>query len=409
MRTVSNKFFRLIKSIVTIQPFNRKRYWLITPLFLFFISTGYSQGSVSVISQPVIHQNRFADSVSDRIKDSLRIELLHAKLDDPVTERQYLTRLLKEEQGITAYKPKKHGQKFYYRLAVAFTKLRMYSLAMKCYFKTLTIENTVDTVKYSPLLTASVDGKQLMADNFSRQRDSLAVEDSVATGIMNIHNADINLVNKDSTSYNGDAEIESPRVKAVDIINPFEDGKKAAAYALLIHVRQPLSGKPKVHVLNNVGHTFITLIKYNTDSTIVSRSFGFYPKKNFILAATPLFPSSKSTFKDDALHSWDEISGIFISKRRFNRMLAIVKKYDHKKYQLSHTNCTDFGLEMAAEAGITITDTEGKWLLGHGNNPAYTGQAMLEGKISATSDTYSGRLLVVDDLVNTKKTMRYHK
>ena len=391
------------------QPFNRKRLLLLTPLFLLIFNVSGALAQSQVLRQPVIHQTRIADTVADRIKDSLRIELLHAKLDDPVTERQYLTRLLKEEQGVTVFKAKKHGQKFYYRLAVAFTKLRLYSLAMKCYFKTLTIENTFDTVKYNPLVTASVDSKQLITNNFSRQRDSLAIEDSVATGIMDIHSADISLINKDSTSYNGDAEIESTRIKANEIINPFEDGKKAAAYALMIHVRQPLSGKPKVHVLNNVGHTFITLIKYNTDSTIVSRSFGFYPKKNFILAATPLFPTSRSTFKDDALHSWDEISGIFISKRRFNRMLAIVKKYDHKKYQLSHTNCTDFGLEMAAEAGITITDTESKWLLGHGNSPARTGQSMLEGKITASSDTYSGQLLIVDDLVNTKKTMRYHK
>jgi len=391
------------------QLLNRKRYWLFTSLFLLLFSTSYSQGSTSILPEPVIHQNRFSDSVSDRIKDSLRIELLHAKLDDPVTERQYLTRLLKEEQAVTVFKAKKHGQKFYYRLAIAFTKLRLYSLAMKCYFKTLTIENTVDTLKYRPLVTASVDGKQLMAVNFSRQKDSSAVEDSVATGIMNIHTTDISLINRDSTSYNGDAEIKSTPIEASDIINPFEDGKKAAAYALLIHVRQPVSGKRRVYVLNNVGHTFITLIKYNKDSTIVSRSFGFYPKKNFPLAATPLFPSSPSTFKDDGLHSWDEISGTFISKRRFNRMLAIVKKYDHKKYQLSHTNCTDFGLEMAAEAGISVTDTQGKWPLGHGNNPACMGQSMLEGKVTATSDTYSGKLLVVDDLVNTKTTTHYHK
>ncbi|MEO6976808.1 MAG: hypothetical protein ABI113_00455, partial [Mucilaginibacter sp.] len=273
MHNTTINYTRLLKPIVITQRFNRKRYWLLTPLLLLLFNTGYSQNSTSVLPQPVIHQNRFSDSVSDRIKDSLHIELLHAKLDDPVTERQYLTRLLKDEQGVTVFKAKKHGQKFYYRLAMAFTKLRLYSLAMKCYFKTLTIENTIDTAKYTPLVTASVDSKQLMAVNFTRQRDSLTVEDSVATGIMNIRNADINLINKDSTSYNGDAEIKSTPITAGDIVNPFEDGKKAAAYALLIHVRQPVSGKRKVYVLNNVGHTFITLIKYNTDSTIISRSF----------------------------------------------------------------------------------------------------------------------------------------
>jgi hypothetical protein len=401
-------FHRLIRSTPLNQSFNRKRYWLFTPLLLLLLNTAYAQDSIRVLQQPVIHENRFSDSVAERIKDSLKLELQHAKLSDPVTERRYLTSLLNEEQATVDNHHKKRGQKFYYKLAVAFTKLRLYPLAMKCYFKTLTIENKSDTLKYAPMVTASVDGRQLMADNFNHQRDSV-IGDSVTEQIMSIHNADISLVNKDSTSYNGDVEIKSIPVIGDQVINPFEDGKQAAAYAMMIHVRQPVSGKRKVYVLNNVGHTFITLIKYNTDSTIVSRSFGFYPKKSFPLAATPLFPSSPSTFKDDARHSWDEVSGTFISRRRFNRMLAIIKKYDHKKYQLSHTNCTDFGLEMAEQAGITITNTQGKWPLGKGNNPACAGQSMLEGKITASNDTYSGKLLVVDDLVNTKTLTHYHK
>jgi hypothetical protein len=409
MHNFTISFNQLIRSIALNKPFNRKRYWLLTPLFLLVFNTGYSQVNSSLLQPPVIHENRFSDSVAERIKDSLKLELQHAKLNDPVNERQYLTTLLKEEQATVGSQHKKRGQKFYYKLAVAFTKLRLYPLAMKCYFKTLAIENKPDTLKYAPLVTASVDGRESMVDNFKHQRDSLVYEDSLTTSIMVIHNSDITLVNKDSTSYNGDAEIKSTPIEGSQIINPFDDGKKAVAYALMVHVRQPVSGKRKVYVLNNVGHTFITLIKYNADSTNVSRSFGFYPKKGFPLAATPLFPSSPSTFKDDARHSWDEVSGTFISRKSFNRILTIVKKYDHKKYQLSHTNCTDFGLELAAEAGITITDTQGKWPLGKGNNPACMGQSMLEGKITASNDTYNGKLLVVDDLVNTKTLTHYHK
>lgn len=382
-----------------------KQVWPVVLLLLFFLSSA----SAASFQEPVIHKNHLADSVSDRIKDSLKVELVHAKTNDPVTERKYLSSLLQDEQANLTVRPKKHGQKFYYRLAVAFTRLRLYSLAMKCYFKTLAIENKVDTAKYTPLVTASVDGRELVADNLRHQMDSLTIADSVTTAVMSIHNADIGLINRDSTAYNGDAEIKSPMMSANEILNPFDDGKRAAAYAIMIHVRQPVSGKRKVYVLNNVGHTFITLIKYNIDSSIVSRSFGFYPKKNSPLAATPLFPSSPSTFKNDSLHSWDEISGTFISKKRFNRMLAIVQKYDHKKYQLSHTNCTDFGIEMAAEAGIFVSDSQGKWPLGQGNNPACFGQSILEGKITASNDTYNGKLLVVDDLVNTKTTMHYHK
>jgi hypothetical protein len=401
-----------IKSSSINHSFSRKRYWLLSCLFLLLLNTGPANAASPLFQEPVIHQNRLRDSIAERIKDSLKVELRHARFNDPVAERLYLTNLLKEEQPGTAVKPKKHGQKFYYRLAVAFTKLRLYSLAMKCYFKTLIVENKPDTINNTPLVTASVDARQSMADNFNHQKDSLVITDSITTAIMSIHNTDIGQINSDSTSYNGDAEIKSPLVTANQILNPFNDGKKAAAYALLIHVRQPVSGKRRVYVLNNVGHTFITLIKYNTDSTIVSRSFGFYPKKNFPLAATPLFPSSQSTFKNDSLHSWDEISGTFIPKRRFNRMLAIVKKFDHKKYQLSHNNCTDFGIEMAAEAGIVVANTQGKWPLGKGNNPACMGQSMLEGNVTASNDSndsYGGKLLVVDDLVNTKTTMHYHK
>ncbi|MGN6397742.1 MAG: hypothetical protein ACTHMI_19375 [Mucilaginibacter sp.] len=384
---------------------NCKPVWLT----IFFLSLLLSRADAASLQEPVIHKNHLTDSIAERIKDSLKVELVHAKMDDPVMERKYLSSLLQDEHSNTAVKAKKHGQKFYYRLAVAFTKLRLYSLAMKCYFKTLTIENKIDTAQYAPLVTASVDGRTLLADNMRRRMDSLTVADSVTKVVMNIHNADIKLISRDSVAYNGDAEIRSPLMSASQILDPFDDGKKAAAYAIMIHVRQPVSGKRKIYVLNNVGHTFVTLIKYNTDSTIISRSFGFYPKKDSPLAATPLFPSSPSTFKNDSLHSWDEISATFISRKRFNRMLAIIQKYEHKKYQLSHTNCTDFGLEMAAEAGIFVSDTQGKWPLGHGNNPACFGQSILEGKITASNDTYNGKLLIVEDLVNTKSTMHYHK
>jgi hypothetical protein len=407
MHNFSNTFIRLIRQRIPGLDF--RRYLLLTPLFLFLFNVSYAQADKPLVQLPQLLENRLSDSVDQSVKDSLKLELQHAKLNDPVTERHYLMSLLKEEQATAGVQPKKRGQRFYYKLAVAFTKLRLYPLAMKCYFKTLTIENKADTLPYTPLITASINGRQLMEDNFSRKRDPVLLEDSVATRSMSIQGTDISPDNTDSTSYNGDAEIKSTPIEVSAIINPFDDGKKAVAYALMIHVRQPVSGKRKVYVLNNVGHTFITLIKYNADSTNVSRSFGFYPRKKFPLAATPLFPSSASTFKDDARHSWDEVSGTFISRRSFNRILTIVKKYDHKKYQLSHANCTDFGLEMAAEAGITIADTQGKWPLGKGNNPACTGQSMLEGKITASNNTYKGQLLLVEDLVNTKTTAHYHK
>lgn len=167
-----------------------------------------------------------------------------------------------------------------------------------------------------------------------------------------------------------------------DILNSFDDGKDVAACAVLLHVKQPSPGKRKAFVgLNNVGHTFITLIKYNTDSSVVSRSFGFYPRKENLLTATPFHPAAISVIKDDGFHDWDQVVGKFISYRRLRRILRMLDKLESKQYDLNTNNCTDFGLYVAMIGGIDLRDTKGRWPFGKGNNPASTGQSLLEGKL----------------------------
>lgn len=141
---------------------------------------------------------------------------------------------------------------------------------------------------------------------------------------------------------------------------------------------------------------FITLIKFNRDSGYVSRTFGFYPEKDNLLSATPIMPTSTSVFKDDEGHDWDEMVGKFISKRRFRKILRMVKQYSRSKYNLNKNNCTDFGLCVAAIAGIKIEDTRGSWPLGSGNNPASAGQSILEGKVEDTDE--SRELLILNNL-----------
>ena len=97
-----------------------------------------------------------------------------------------------------------------------------------------------------------------------------------------------------------------------------------------------------------------------------------------------------------------EASYRFISKKSFLRILAVVNKYDHKKYHLSSQNCTDFGLEVAAQAGIKIDNSKGKWPLGSGNNPACAGQSMREGKIEVAAGNPAGTLLMVNDTLVVK-------
>lgn len=169
------------------------------------------------------------------------------------------------------------------------------------------------------------------------------------------------------------------------IVKAFDDGKEAIAYALLFQVKQPVPGKGSVFKGIDAGHTFITLIKYNRDSSTVSRTFGFYPQKDNILSGTPLCPTTASVFKNDEGHNWDTLLGRFVSRLQFKKVLKLIGRFEATEYKLSKNNCADFALQAAALAGIYIDDTKAKWPLGYGNNPATIGQSILQGKVRADS------------------------
>jgi hypothetical protein len=268
-------------------------------------------------------------------------------------------------------------QKFYYHLANVFAHLRLYPLAMKCFLKTQVKDQIPQPLQDSLQQT---DAVLLNSDNLNpNTKDDSVVEKRVLSPDNNI------------------GEKKSKEIACNNILNIFNDGKTAVAYAMLFHVKQPMRGKRKIFVWANTGHTFITLIKYNSDSTFVSASFGFYPHKDGLLSATPLVPSSTSTFKDDSGHIWDEVLGKFISRRRFDKILYLTKNYADMKYHLSNNNCTDFGIHAAEIAGISVTNTKGKWPLGSGNNPAITGQSIIEGKYKDLDTKEIGNLFVSKD------------
>lgn len=268
--------------------------------------------------------------------------------------------------------------KLYYRLANVFARLRLYPLAMKCFFKTIKENKTLGDERRPG---SAIDS--LTADSAGQQKLD-------KSGYLTINSSDDSLFinNPRLTDLNDKTEKKSKAITYARITGTFNDGKKAAAYALLFHVKQPVPGKPKVFKLANTGHTFITLIKYNTDSSSVSVSFGFYPQKdNLIFSATPWNPTCSGTFKNDNDHNWDEVLGRFISKRRFDRIMKLIKDYDGLDYHLSKNNCTDFALKAASFAGFGVTQTEGSWPLGHGNNPGTTGQGILSGAVSGINGT----------------------
>jgi len=271
----------------------------------------------------------------------------------------------------------KSRKKFYYHLANAFARLRLYPLAMKCFFKAVRAN-------------AEIDSLSLSADSI---RD-------LQSGSLELSSRDDSVVGTKALALkNKKKDKKSRRTSFHQIAGNFNDGKKAVAYALLFHVKQPAPGKRKIFVWVNTGHTFITLIKYNSDSTYASASFGFYPDKDQMLSATPIAPTTSATFKDDAGHLWDEVLGKFISKRNFENILELTQKFEGMTYNLNKQNCTDFGLQAASLAGIHIADTSGKWPLGRGNNPAVTGQSILKGMVKNGDNTHT-REIFVDQTVS---------
>lgn len=312
---------------------------------------------------------------------------------DKKPSRKALLLFLRKINADENLKDTRSGSKLYLHMATAFARLKLYPLVMKCYFKTI--------LPYDDIYKEGHFIKQSSNDSTTSLQQKDADSSVDVTGLLAINNRDSLLLKTDSDFYNHDRkEVKSRAIPEYDIVSPFNDGKTAVKYAMLIHIQQPVSGKPKVFVkINRVGHTFITLIKYNSDSTYVARSFGFYPQKDNILSATPIFPSSTSEFKNDKMHDWDEVIGKFISKRRFQKVLDLVKQYDHEKYNLNKNNCTDFGLNAAVISGINISGTAGKWPLGHGNNPGNTGQSVLQGKVTNADTGNKDDLFIYNDLI----------
>ncbi|WP_219124688.1 hypothetical protein [Mucilaginibacter sp. 21P] len=301
-------------------------------------------------------------SIFDDVNENSLQKKVSVSLNNSRDRRQLMDYLKQLEIGDNNAAGNEARNKTLFKFANLFARLKLYPLAMKCFFKTLQKD------------------KKLKDNEEAAAVDSLEIDTS--------QNTDLPINTKDdSLAYVQSLQVRSDKSKRTtyeNISGTFNDGKQAVAYALLFHVKQPSPGKKKVHVLAYTGHTYITLIKYNTDSTYVSCSFGFYPKKDHLFSATPWFPSTSSQFKNDAGHKWDEIIGKFISRKSFEKILKLTKEYNDVDYHLSYNNCTDFSLQAAGVAGISISNTDGKWFMGHGNNPGVTGQSILQGGYGTT-------------------------
>ena len=94
--------------------------------------------------------------------------------------------------------------------------------------------------------------------------------------------------------------------------------------------------------------------------------------------------------------------GKFISKKRFEKILLLTKRYDGLEYHLSKNNCTDFAIKAASYAGFGVSNSKGSWPLGHGNNPAVTGQSIIAGGVY-DDDGKADLFINFDEVLNKSK------
>lgn len=329
---------------------------------------------------PVLNNSNHPDSI---VSDIESVETDYRKTGNDRKAMVHLLKIIKYRRATRNIRAK---ERLFGDLAGLSARLKLYPLAMRCYYKSVQLKSRGPL----PLFTIedSLSGREAMRADFSLT-DSTAFE---------------RLTNMDTSQINNGApyEVRSKPINGLEIWEPFNDGKAACSYALLLQVKQPVPGRRRAFThINNVGHTFITLIKYNVDNSIVSRSFGFYPQKKTLLSGTPFHPGSASFFRDDTLHDWDEIVGKFITFKEFKKIIKVVKHYDGRMYDLNENNCTDFALNVALIGGIKIKDTRGGWPFGKGNNPANAGQSILEGKVENMDAGFQEPMFVAKNNVLT--------
>jgi hypothetical protein len=186
-----------------------------------------------------------------------------------------------------------------------------------------------------------------------------------------------------------------PGIDPTKYINCFNDGKTASGYKLTIYVAQPTPGSNDQWSTNliivpiggvpggetfitptgnplNVGHTFISFEKDNTDGTSVKQVMGFYPGGGGSI--TP-----KGIIKDDSGHPYNVSYVINVTATQFNAALSgVVSDNSTSNYVLSDIggteyNCTDAALYWMNKAG-THLPTASRGLFN--NTPGDFGQAL---------------------------------
>lgn len=328
----------------------RRRYWLTAILILHLVNTEVAGQLLPNIE--IINHLKLSDQYIDKGQTQKALIQLHRALQ---TKHQV------EDERILSH--------LYNNLAIVLARYNNFTAAMSCFHRAGIIESSYNFKKR---------GKRFVSQNkYAVTYNSIKSELIIPDEILELMVQDqINQKELERTE-----EYESERVEPSSIVEAFLDKKEASHYAMVILIKQPIPGQKNTNTgLGEVGHSFISLIKYNKDQSAVCKTFGFYPEEGQLIPVNPVMPTANSVIKDDAYHNWDQLLGKFVSKEQFEKILEYVDHNIVNEYHLSDYNCSDFALVIAKTGNLQIDETVGPWPLGKGDNPGYIGQSILGGK-----------------------------
>jgi hypothetical protein len=155
-------------------------------------------------------------------------------------------------------------------------------------------------------------------------------------------------------------------------------------FVVIIYVDQPGTGGDRNTWEGgitgiDVGHTFIEVISGVDGSRT---TVGFYPADgpgepgNGV---SPIDPQDPGILRPDNNHPWDVRHSIEITPEQHETIIRNINedRVTPPTYDLNDCNCTDWVLDVLAEAGIVIPSREGRWPGGGGHNPGDLGEDLV--------------------------------
>lgn len=158
---------------------------------------------------------------------------------------------------------------------------------------------------------------------------------------------------------------DSPIDNMENYLNCFDTTKPAQ---LTIYVDQPIANQNDSWTSGNgkAGHAFISITQGN-----LTRSWGLYPEGD----ANPFNSNDPHAFGNNSQDEFDVSITVIINHASLLNIIEDTENYN-LNYDLNTNNCTDYVIQTAGLAGITLPDPQSTWPGGGGSNPGAFGQEL---------------------------------